>query len=273
MFMLLYGISIRATYRSVFVSPIDTYGIQVFSWKKFLRASAIGGTLIATSLLIWLLTAFIEYIFYEYEGGRDPQTGTTLLLLLIVPLGLWAGGVYSHLTRFQSGKLSRTKRSLFGFLAGLLGGSVGSVLAFVVLSLFWETYFSFEDYAIVGGVVGLVTGFMSVLGAVLYIFWLYPWSLRRQRRKQKLQPKTTSKSGLQSEETLTGTDSSTELPTMDPAFQANETSSVVEKTDKESNDIDLVVKKNRRKPWIILSVALIIFGTLCCGILYVYLSF
>jgi hypothetical protein len=181
-----YGFCIRKTYHTVFAKSTNQSKMQDRSWKKLWSASAQGALLILFSLLTWVFLAFFEQIVYP-ETTRFPNETILWQLLLTLPLSLWAGGAYSHFTRLESGKRSRTKRSLMGMLSGFLGGSFAGFLGLVALeyvlgelsSLFSDPETLIIIVLISGGTVGL----MSLFGALIYIFWLYPWSEGKLSRK------------------------------------------------------------------------------------------
>src|SRR5262249_41228516 len=101
----------------------------------------------------------------------------------------WAGGVYSHLTRLESGKHSRTKRSVRGMLAGWFSGLVVGFLGIFglvyvvthdVAGLFSDMSGTLETVLIVGG----AAAFLSLFGGLIYIFGIQPGA------EGKVHPKT-----------------------------------------------------------------------------------
>ena len=182
-----YGFCIRTIYRSVFAKSTNQNKMHDRSWKKLLFASAQGALLILFSLLTWVFVGFFELIFYP-DTTRAPDETILWLLLFTLLLGLWAGGAYSHFTRLESGKWSRTKRSLMGMLSGFLGGLLAGFLGIVAFGYVvsggdLSSIFSDSEFLIFVLIIGGTVGLMSLFGALIYIFWLYPWSEGKLSRK------------------------------------------------------------------------------------------
>ena len=181
--IVIYGLGTRRIYRTVFKSPapIDPNAEPDFTWKKFLSASMYGAAVTLIGFLGWGIIGFFETIIY-YQQARDPLDAVYFLAFLLLPLGLWAGGVYGYLTRSQSGKLTRTKRTLIGAFAGVLSGSISGTLGAFFIDFIMERDLSYiinYDLGVVFGgllMVGIVEGFISLFGALAYIFVLQPWA-------------------------------------------------------------------------------------------------
>jgi hypothetical protein len=109
------------------------------------------------------------------------------MLLFLLPAGLWTGGAYSHFTRFQSGKLSRTKRILLGSLAGFSVTFVFLSLIFMVLTVSFSGSGSISDWPtllIISAILGGISGILSVFGALTYIFGIQKWMTKSAAQKQ-----------------------------------------------------------------------------------------
>jgi uncharacterized membrane protein len=178
----------RLAYSALFARTDKPSETQGFSWKKLLIASAQGAILISLSFLSWVFLNFSEMIFHDPFEVQGPEQTILWQLLLTLPLGLWAGGVYSHLTPQQTGKRSRTKRALIGMLAGALAGTLATFLGISTLS-----YATTRDFSLISDgtwvvlvLIGTGAGaLMSLLGALIYIFWLHPWSQRRRVQQEQ----------------------------------------------------------------------------------------
>jgi WD40 repeat protein len=172
-----YGFCIWTIRRTVFAKSTNQNKTQGSSWKKLWSASMQGTLFVLFSLITWVLIGFFEPIFYR-DTTRFPDETILWLSLFALPLGMWAGGAYNHFTRLESGKWSRTKRSLMatlsGFLAGLLAGLLGLVaLAYAIDEL--NSMFSDPTVFIAALICGGAAALMSLFGALIYIFGLSPW--------------------------------------------------------------------------------------------------
>ena len=108
-----------------------------------------------------ILSILIELDIIAVESPPSPY-----VLFLFIPSGFWAGGVYSHFTRFQSGKLSRTKRVLVGGMAGFSGTFVFLMMLTILFSLRLSSV-DWLQISSISAILGGLGGILSVFGALV----------------------------------------------------------------------------------------------------------
>jgi len=171
----------RVMRRVIFRKDSDPGKKAGFTLKKFMFTGTLGMVLTLIGFLTWVLFTFFEQIYYSSLETRSPDDATVWLLLLGFPLITWAGGAYAHVTRFQTGKWSRTKRSLMGAFSGFLGGLVVGFLGLILVFTLENDSFSnaitnSSGFLTAWTSVVTLAGPMSLFGALIYIFLLRPWS-------------------------------------------------------------------------------------------------
>ncbi|MCI0553114.1 MAG: WD40 repeat domain-containing protein [Anaerolineae bacterium] len=145
----------------------------IFSWKRFAMSIGQGGLLIILVTSALILT---EYLFYRLRLLPSNLQLSPLILLLLIPSGLWAGGAYSHFTFYQSGRLSWIKRIVLGSVAGFMSSFLPWTVTIAIVAIvtgvdslpnnFWQVIL------ISSGVVGGIGAVLSAFGALLYILIL-----------------------------------------------------------------------------------------------------
>jgi WD40 repeat protein len=183
--------------RSALPAPISN---SLFIWKRFVAASGLGGLVVALALAgifgIW----YIKSLYFG-KVAYDPTelSISNTQLLLVLPLGLWAGGFYAHFTRSQVIRRGRHKRMVLGGLAGLIG-CFCFTLFFDVVVAFWlarmqqpqspvpitlESIIQAISMLLIPTlVIAVAGGIMSIIGAALYIFVLQPLAMRWATRDE-----------------------------------------------------------------------------------------
>jgi hypothetical protein len=166
-------------------------GYPGFSWKHFAAVAGQGGLVVALAVTGTITISAIEILYFgnAAEGNLRLVTRSQALiqLLFVLPLGLLAGAVYSHRTRFHEPRRRWRTRILLGGLAGLLGNFFLVPLVMLVFFLanrdtpepmsvsliFWLLNSLFITL-----IVSIPSGIMSLISAALYIFSLQPLATR-----------------------------------------------------------------------------------------------
>jgi WD40 repeat protein len=190
---LLYVLGGWMLYRDMFAhsdypAPV---GYPGFSWKHFAAVAGQGGLVVALAVTGTITISAIEILYFgnAAEGNLRLVTRSQALiqLLFVLPLGLLAGAVYSHRTRFHEPRRRWRTRILLGGLAGLLGNFFLVPLVMLVFFLanrdtpepmsvsliFWLLNSLFITL-----IVSIPSGIMSLISAALYIFSLQPLATR-----------------------------------------------------------------------------------------------
>jgi hypothetical protein len=184
----LYMASGWIAYRAIFSHPgsPSRFTTSAFTWKRFVTAGTQGAlliTLVFAGLLVptWLIW---DQLMVSREFSPSP-----FVIFFLLPAGLWAGAVYSHFTRFQSGRLSRAKRTVLGSMAGLLGIWAWSLILMSLAILLFQRTIAINDYFWVemlqiAAILGGISGVLSAFGALLYIFGIQKWLVKSVTHKQ-----------------------------------------------------------------------------------------
>ena len=154
------------------------------TWEYFVMAISQGGLLVILILAgFFIATGLIWDHFASEEFLPSP-----FLLLYLLPSGFWVGGVYGHLTRFHSAKLSRTRRTLLGSTAGFVGAFLGSLILTVpiLLSAGLASTVGWLAIILFAFVDGIINGILSALGVLIYIFGIQNWIDKSMKPNQVL---------------------------------------------------------------------------------------
>jgi WD40 repeat protein len=183
-----------ATYRALWGAAVPAAGSTSaqrvaagppgFTWRRFAGAGAQGGLLAALGAFGVFAGSAVETELLN-DSTLFSTNAWLWFALALLPLGLWAGLVYGHFTRRQSGRLARLKRVVLGGLAGLAGGALFGLLALIVLSaILTTTIGSGPNLADAGDwllllvtslIFGVTVGVLSAIGAALYV--LVAWRI------------------------------------------------------------------------------------------------
>jgi hypothetical protein len=116
---------------------------------------------------------------------RSYGVSSLLLYFAALPILMWPGGVYAHLTRFQSGNWPRIKRFLISMFTDLIGIVIPAVVTFILYMVIYKENSLLTEILLQLSVVlllGLIfTGPLSLFGALLYIFVLQPMAKKSKK--------------------------------------------------------------------------------------------
>jgi WD40 repeat protein len=178
--ILLYTIYGWIAYRAIALnaSLVPTYEKKGFTWKRLMVAGMQGGLLFTLGLAGLVI---ISLIIRQNMESKDFMPSLYPLLMLL-PSGLWSGGAYSHLTRYQTGKMSKIKRTILGSTAGSLGTFVFIGLILMILAILFFPKPSSLDAALAVLIFSLIfsvlIGILNIFGALIYIFGIQKWILK-----------------------------------------------------------------------------------------------
>ncbi len=147
---------------------------------RFLFASLITGTLLILFLAGVFFIMLPENSVDTLITTRSFGLSNSNFLLLALPILIWPGGIYCHLTRFQSGKWTRSKRIMLSVIAGMVGMVIVSIITlvstFAIGVLIKNSEFvQLFAYLVVGALFGLILEVpLNLLGALIYTFGLQP---------------------------------------------------------------------------------------------------
>jgi WD40 repeat protein len=185
------------TYRIVFISATALPPKQPagFALRRFASASFIKGVYVYFFIAGFVFISNAEVFYHLYMDDirnsvpRSYGVSSLLLYFAALPILMWPGGVYAHLTRFQSGNWPRIKRFLISMFTDLIGIVIPAVVTFILYMVIYKENSLLTEILLQLSVVlllGLIfTGPLSLFGALLYIFGLQP--MAKKWRKQTLE--------------------------------------------------------------------------------------
>jgi WD40 repeat protein len=171
--IVLYTISGLLAYRAI-SSRVESPS-TIFILKNILIAGSYGGVLVALISIGLLIPTIIISENYIIADSPSP-----FVLLLLLPAGFWAGGVYGHFTRYQ---LSKLRQVVLGGVAGIIGGMLAAIILLLTLYTLTGGLISFTSDDLLGflevlGIMGGIGGVLSAVSSLVYIFGVQKWSTK-----------------------------------------------------------------------------------------------
>ncbi len=168
-------------------APISMVNRHRHNHTPLVRATAQGEIFVALGLAVIAVTWMTEPIFFQTGYVRGFNRFDIITLLFTLLLNLWAGGAYSHFTRFEIEISNWKSRIRVGRKAGSISSFCSTFMVLFPFLFYWVKIspmyeMNLKDNFLAAGslsllvslIAGVISNVASLIGAALYIFVLQP---------------------------------------------------------------------------------------------------